>query len=107
MGMHQLALRCYVAKQGDLWVAVCIDLCLGAQSRSSKDAIEDLHQQIVELLNEASKSRELASTLLTRKAPLSLRVKYHFIRLKNSLSRAFKIHHSAQTFDEQHVVRPA
>lgn len=87
----QLRLRCYLEQQGDIWSAVCIDLNLAAQGDSSDEARSKLHEQVKEYVYDAVQGadKEFAAQLLNRKAPLSLRFKYHMISLRCTLSDWF------------------
>lgn len=96
MKTTDLFLRCYAEKQDGLWVAVCIDLCLGAQDRDPRIAMQKLHEQIADHLDDAFSSPEYRSQMLSRKAPLSLVLKYHFIRLRCTLNRFLDSNGSAQ-----------
>lgn len=72
MNNKQLTLRCYAKKEGNHWVAVCIDLSLAAQADSSKEAIEKLESMMLSYVNDAlNKHKEYADQLLSRKAPFS------------------------------------
>ena len=78
MKTSDLFLRCYAKKQDGLWVAVCIDLSLAAQSADPLDAINKLNAQITDYVREAFSEPEYTEQLLTqRKAPLSLVFKYY------------------------------
>lgn len=79
----KLIVRCYVKPDGDQWVAVCIDLSLAAQARSMEQAKRKLMEQIKIYVTEAvTVDSEHAEYLLNRKAPLSQRLEYHYIALK-------------------------
>lgn len=81
MKAPDLVLRCYAKRDGDQWVAVCIDLCLAAQSDSFEAARRALDQQIISYVDEAlTVDRASAFELLNRKAPLSQRAEYWLIR---------------------------
>ena len=83
MKTDDLLLRCYVERQGQLWVAVCIDLCLAAQDYDANEVVSKLHLQIVDHLNEAFKEKDFTNQLLSRKAPLRFRAKFYWICLKS------------------------
>lgn len=76
-----LFIRCYAEKQGDLWIAACIDLCLAAQAYTLDEAVKKLDDQIFDYVTEAlSEPAYAEDLLLNRKAPLSEVFKYHWIR---------------------------
>ena len=79
MKPNDLFLRCYAEKKGDQWQVFCIDLCLAAQGDSLKEVKGKLHLQIGEYVYDAlvGEDAEYSRPLLTRKSPLSQRLKYH------------------------------
>lgn len=81
--LDQLHLRCYAEQQGpDLWVAVCIDLCLAAQGETYQAARSRLDAQIDSYVEDAfTVDRAYFQQLIPRKAPLHQRVKYYLIHL--------------------------
>lgn len=92
-----LFLRCYAEKQDNLWVAVCVDLCLAAQADTPGEAIRKLNHQISDYVTEAFSDECYSKELLSRKAPwqqvlkfnwLRLALRFHFI--KKSIARAFE-----------------
>lgn len=109
MKPNELILRCYVEKQGNLWIAACIDLCLAAQDYEPGAAIDRLHLQIVDHVNFAFQNEELTHQMLSRKAPLSFIFKYHKIRLKNAITSYLqsKAQESEKAFFEAMPLMPA
>lgn len=96
---NDLILRCYAERDGALWVAVCIDLGLAAQGDSLANVTQKLEEQIKEYVIDAvaGPDREFAAQFLTRRAPLSQRLRYHVIRIlcrlhafRNGTHRTFK-----------------
>ncbi|MFP4684149.1 MAG: hypothetical protein ACLFMW_10875 [Ectothiorhodospira sp.] len=82
----KLVLRCLIDQEGDLYVAHCIDLSLGVQGDSEADVKERMEaaigshlQRVTEIYREGDTAS--AMQLLNRKAPLSIRVKYHLAKL--------------------------
>ena len=68
-----------VGRENTVWVAVCIDLCLAAQGSTREQAMLSLHEQIALYVREAvTIHAEHADALLSRKAPLSDRLRYAF-----------------------------
>lgn len=81
-------LRCYAKKEGALFVAVCIDLCLAAQGATIEEAKANLDSQIAFYLEDVcTTEREYLEQLLNRKAPLQQRFTYHFIKFINNTLR--------------------
>ena len=75
-----LVLRCYAKREGEQWVAVCIDLCLAAQGDNFNEARDKLYQQIASYIDEAlTEDQEFASQLLNRRAPATQRLQYWVI----------------------------
>jgi hypothetical protein len=64
MRTNELVIRCYAKKEGEAWVAVAVDLCLAAIHSYIEDAF--------------TIDNQYAHQLLSRKAPLSQRVEYHW-----------------------------
>lgn len=107
MRIEQLTLRCFGEQKGDQWTVVCIDLCLAAQSSSFEKAKAKLESQIKEYLFDAlvGEDKAHAGQLLLRKAPLSLRAKYHYIGIVNRLLSA-KDHMQSILFTETMPLKP-
>lgn len=100
MKPRELIVRCYAEKSGGTWQAVCIDLNLAAQGDSFESVRHKLDEQIYEYVYDAvaGEDRAFADQLLTRKAPLSLRARYHFYAtlhhmksFQNGVHRLFNI----------------
>lgn len=82
MRLQDLILRCYAMKDGNAWVAVCIDLCLSAQGDDFNQAKAALDAQIKDYLYDAleGEDKPFAAQLLMRKAPIMQRLQYHWIK---------------------------
>lgn len=91
MAEEELRLRCYAEEQApQLWVAVCIDLCLAAQGDTCAEARAKLDTQMDQYVQEAyTVDRAHFSQLIPRKAPLHQRVKYYLAHLRIA-SRPFR-----------------
>ena len=89
MRANDMILRCYVENQGDVCVAVCIDLTLAAQGDSLHEAKNKLEEQIASYLHDifVGEDRQHIRDLFPRRAPLGFVVKYQWIRLKWKLVR--------------------
>jgi hypothetical protein len=78
-----LTLRCFGEKRDGQWSIVCIDLCLAAQAKTEREAKAKLVAQLKDYISDAlGEHSEYAEQLLTRKAPLSLIIKYHWVKTK-------------------------
>lgn len=89
MKATNLVLRCYAERQGDQWVAICLDLCLAAQADTFEEARHKLHEQVVDYVQEAlGDDREHAHYLLNRKAPLQFWARYYLQKTLWRISRA-------------------
>jgi hypothetical protein len=76
-----LVLRCYAIERGEKWSAFCVDLSLAAQGDSFDQARHKLEVQIAEYVTDAMTiDKEHAEYLLTRKAPMSQRLMWHWLR---------------------------
>lgn len=97
MQIKDLFIRCYAEKQGELWVAVCIDLSLAVQADSLIEASTKLDAQIRDYVTEALSEPQYAAQLLkSRKAPIQQVLRYHWIRaaiklhvIKESIAKSF------------------
>lgn len=98
MRPNQLLVRCYAKRDGDLWVAFCLDFSLGAQANSLEEAKQKLDEQIREYVYDAlaGEDREHAEYLLNRRAPLAYWLRYWGIRAAFKLSRMVTPHSSRQ-----------
>lgn len=86
--MYSRVLKCMAYQEGGLWVAVCLDLCLGAQDSSLHNAKAKLAAQIREYIIDAVQDERYGHQLLKRKAPVSLWIRYYIcsflLKLKGS-----------------------
>lgn len=98
MRPKSLLLRCYAEHDEGLWVAVCLDFSLGCQGSSFEEVKAKLEDQIREYLVDvlAGEDRAQAATLLRRRAPLSMWLKYWRARL---------VHHFKGTAGRHEPVR--
>jgi hypothetical protein len=88
MKAKDLILRCFVKQDGDQWVAVCIDLCLAAQSETMDEAKQKLESMVHSYIEEAlDTDREYAAQLLSRKAPFSQVMYYHWLKARMNLAK--------------------
>jgi predicted RNase H-like HicB family nuclease len=104
MDPKQLILKCYAEQEENCWVAVCINFNLAAQG----DSFEEVKTKLEAMINDyvydalAGEDKAYAAQLLSRSAPLSARLRFHFIRLKVALC-----HTQQRIFDETMPLRPA
>ena len=79
MKPSDLLVRCMAWRDGDLWIASCIDFGLAAQGHSFAEARDRLHGQIVSYVREAvTIDAAHADVLLTRRAPMVEQLRYLF-----------------------------
>jgi len=89
----RLKIRCYAERQGsDIWVALCLDFDLAAQSETFHDARRKLDAMIVDYVESAlvGEDREYADQLLNRRAPLRYWAKFYWFVLAHHFSRNFR-----------------
>lgn len=72
-------LRCMAYQQNGVFVAACLDLSLAAQADTMREAMDKLDAQIKDYIAEACAEPQYAKQLLSRKAPLSMWLKYWVI----------------------------
>lgn len=95
MDTRELKLRCLIERDGDLWLAYCVDLCLGVQADSAEEVKAKLHGMVIDYLCDVQEAvnqgdRELARQMLGRKAPIEIRLRYQYARLMGWLRRGGK-----------------
>jgi hypothetical protein len=93
---NSLNLRCLLEQEGRVFVGHCIDLGLSVQASSVEDvklrlhsAIEDYLARISELCQQGE--TEAAVRLMSRKAPLDIRLRYLLATLKSHFRRQPKV----------------
>lgn len=89
-------LRCMAYQQNSVYVAACLDLSLAAQADSMQEAMDKLEAQMKDYIVEAFSEPEYARQLLSRKAPISMRLKYWTI----AFQVFFKKRNQARLFAE-------
>lgn len=89
--LKSITLRCYAKKEGNQWVAVCIDLSLAAQADSLAAAKEKLESMITTYVSEARGIHQAyAEQLLSRKAPISQRIFYGWLKVMSGFMALMK-----------------
>lgn len=79
MKSNDLLVKCMAWREGDLWIAACLDFTLAAQAYSLDEARAKLHEQIASYVREAMTIDSAhADDLLSRKAPLDDQLRYAF-----------------------------
>jgi len=107
MKTKDLVLRCYGKKDGDQWIAACIDIDLVAQADTFEEARIKLNEQIKSYVYDAlvGEDKEYASQLLRRKAPLIDRIRFN---LNYFQYKCLSIPHRVyKTFRESLPLQPA
>ena len=104
MKPNDLILRCYAQQENDVWIAVCLDLCLAAQGDSLNEVKHKLEAQIADYVHDAlvGDDREFAHQLLKRKAPLHFWARYYWLKLTTTLFNG-----TGAFFDEVMPLKPA
>ncbi|MFT3754694.1 MAG: hypothetical protein QM769_01895 [Pseudoxanthomonas sp.] len=79
-----LLLHCYFEKDGDQWLAFCLDFTLVAQARTLEEAAEKLRHQMLEYVHDATvgEDRPHAAYLLRRRAPMNYWFKFYWTTFK-------------------------
>ena len=90
-GARKFKLRCFAFREkAGQWVAMCVDLSLAAQGDSFKEASAALDGQIKSYLEDLNGiDREHFKDLFPRRAPLGVRVLYHYARFRVLLDKVF------------------
>lgn len=83
----ELVLRCMAERDGDVWVASCLDFCLAVQGDSFQEVKGKLEEQIAEYVYDATvgEDKEHGPELLLRRAPAGAMLKYHAIKALNHI----------------------
>ncbi|ROH88554.1 hypothetical protein ED236_00530 [Pseudomethylobacillus aquaticus] len=99
-------LRCYAEPIGNQWQAFCIDFDLAAQADSLDEVKHKLEAQIFDYLKDAlvGEDREFADQLLSRKAPISHFIKWHWYNFISNFRQ--KRQTSASAFKEPIPLTP-
>lgn len=92
MHAKKLVLRGYVRPKEDYFLAVCIDLNLVAQGKTSKEALDSLKDAILGYLEEINESPNFYKETIPRKSPKSFYVEYYWACLNTYRRKLFKSH---------------
>ena len=83
----EFMLRGMIYREGDVFIAACIDLTLASQASSPEEAFRKLNCQIEDYIKEAASEPKYALDLIkNRKAPLSWFLKYYYIKFRSFFS---------------------
>ncbi len=86
MSPENLLVRCMAKREGELFVAVCLDFSLAAQGYTLAEAREKLHAQIADYVTQAfTVDRKHVGELLTRRAPLRDRLRFMWAVIRDRL----------------------
>lgn len=77
---REMLLRCMAFKEKEHYTAVCLSLSLASRGDTIAEAMDNLDAQINDYLAEVKSEPQFAVQLLNRPSPLSLWVKYYFIK---------------------------
>lgn len=97
-----LVVRCMAKREGNVWVAFCLDFSLAAQGDSLLEAKQKLAEQIVYYVDEALEDKEFGSQLLRRRAPFTQWIEYYLARFIGELTPMDRL-----AFDETMPLRVA
>lgn len=90
MQPKQLFLRCFAEQKEGQWQAFCLEFDLAAQADTLDEVKRKLEEMIFDYVNDAlaGEDQAFAEQLLSRRAPLSLHMRYHLMKLRNKLHMA-------------------
>ncbi len=91
MKTEDLVVRCLLRRDGDQWVALCVDFDLAAQGSTRAEAKQHLAAQIVDYVMQAQTvDKAHGARLLRRKAPLKYRALFHWLTMVDHWNNAKK-----------------
>ncbi|MFI8479622.1 hypothetical protein ACIGCM_03535 [Pseudomonas sp. NPDC078700] len=101
MSNNPFVLRCYAEKKNGLWIAACPQFTLAAQGESFEEAKGKLESQIKSYVVEAlTVDKAHAAELLSRKAPLAVRLRYSAKALAYSILKPGAKRPKLRSFNE-------
>ena len=85
-----MEVRCFIEREQSVWVGHCIEFGISVQADSVEDVRDRLHtaaQAYVDRIGELVRAGDKAGArqLFARKAPASIRLRYHWTKLLASL----------------------
>lgn len=91
MRPNELVLRCFAERDGDVWVAYCLDLSLAAQADSWEEARAKLEAQVREYVADAMGGQDgkYGAALMARRAPASTYLRYYTAKVLIALAEKF------------------
>lgn len=99
MTSHKRKVRCFAEKRGSQWQAFCIELNLAVQADSLEEVVKKLHAMIRSYIQLATEQNDPTHQrdMLYRPAPLSIQLRYWYVRTVVSMANLFaKNHNSAE-----------
>lgn len=92
MKPRDLMLRGLAQRNGDVWVAICLEFDLAAQGDTLEEAKERLIAQTVSYLKDAllGQDRQHAHYLLHRRAPWHIFAKWYFCRAISKIDHVWR-----------------
>jgi len=87
MKAPELMLHCMAWKEGNQWIAVCLDFNLAAQDDTLAEVKKRLNAQVVSYLKEAiaGEDKDHAEYLLRRRAPARHWIRYYLYAMAHKL----------------------
>ena len=90
----ELIIRCYAESKRGVWQAFCLNFDLAVQGDSLEEVQEKMkamvNDYVYDALADDGADRDFASQLLTRRAPVSVHLKYYRVVLSCRLSNIKK-----------------
>lgn len=84
MTNKMIIVRCYSKKEGNHWVAVCIDLSLAAQAESQEAAISKLESMLTSYMHDAvTIDKDYFQQLIERKAPIDQVLFWNYLKFSS------------------------
>jgi hypothetical protein len=91
MASHKRKVRCFAEKRGQQWQAFCIELNLAVQGDNLKEVTDKLHAMIRSYVQLAMEQNDPGHQrdMLFRPAPLSIQLRYWYVRAIVSIANQF------------------
>jgi len=100
---NEKILRCFAVGNNNIYQAFCIDLGLAVQGESFDEVKDKLDAQIHDYVYDAieGEDKEYRDQLLSRKSPISIRVKYYWYRCLSKIHLAKLFIKNIKFFNER------
>lgn len=94
MASNMRRVRCFAEKRGQQWQAFCIELNLAVQADTLEEVQQKLHAVFLSYVQLAMEQNDPdhQRDMLYRPAPLSIRLRYWFMRTLLAIANCFKNH---------------